>query len=64
MLKWIYYAKELLRRGGVDVEQPRVDHLVQGFLQHYGGDLFLSISQHRPTWQHGFLATALPPIVL
>src|SRR5271156_118490 len=36
MLKWIYYAKELLRRGGVDVEQPQVGHLVQGLLQHYG----------------------------
>jgi hypothetical protein len=36
MLKWIFYTNELLRRGGVDVEQPQAAHLTQGLLQHYG----------------------------
>jgi hypothetical protein len=36
MLKWIFYTNELLRRGGVDVEQPKAAHFTQGLLQHYG----------------------------
>ena len=36
MLKWIFYTREMLRRGGVDVEKPNWLSLVQGLLQHYG----------------------------
>lgn len=36
MLKWMFYTRELLRRGGVEVNRPDIDQLVQGLLQHYG----------------------------
>jgi hypothetical protein len=36
MLKWFFYAEELLRRGGLDLNRPDLLNLTQGLLQHYG----------------------------
>ncbi len=36
MLKWVFYATELLRRGGFDTTCPSTMHFVEGLLQHYG----------------------------
>ncbi|MGE5540382.1 MAG: hypothetical protein ACM30I_17330 [Gemmatimonas sp.] len=62
MLKWIFYATELLRRGGVDVERPEAAHVAQGFLQHYGWRSFfvdLTASPAVAAWfaSHSFRAS-------
>jgi hypothetical protein len=53
MLKWIFYTKELLRRGGLDVENPQAGHFIQGLLQHYGWRSFfvdLTASHRVAAW--------------
>jgi hypothetical protein len=56
MLKWIFYATELLRRGGVDIDNPQTMHIVQALLQHYGWRSFyvdLSADQSVASWFAG-----------
>lgn len=56
MLKWSFYANELLRRGGFDVRRPDALHFNQGLLQHYGWRSFfvdLSASPAVAAWFAG-----------
>ena len=59
MLKWIFYVRELLRRGGYDTSSEHADDVVQGLLQHYGWRSFfvdLGSSQTVASWfaSHSF----------
>jgi hypothetical protein len=56
MLKWSFYANELLRRGGFDVYRPDALHFNQSLLQHYGWRSFfvdLSASPAVAAWFAG-----------
>jgi hypothetical protein len=56
MLKWSFYANELLRRGGFDIRRPDAMHFNQGILQHYGWRSFfvdLSASPAVAAWFAG-----------
>jgi hypothetical protein len=56
MLKWSFYVRELLRRGGFDVLRDDEMHFVQGLLQHYGWRSFfvdLSASKEVAAWFAG-----------
>jgi hypothetical protein len=56
MLKWSFYANELLRRGGFDVRRHDALHFNQGLLQHYGWRSFfvdLSASSAVAAWFAG-----------
>jgi hypothetical protein len=53
MLKWSFYIRELLRRGGFDVSRGDTIDITQGLLQHYGWRSFfvdLSSSKSVAAW--------------
>lgn len=53
MLKWNFYIRELLRRGGFDVSREDTGNITQGLLQHYGFRSFfvdLSSSKSVAAW--------------
>jgi hypothetical protein len=53
MLKWSFYIRELLRRGGFDIDRHDAQHFNQGLLQHYGWRSFfvdLSASNAVAAW--------------
>jgi hypothetical protein len=59
MLKWSFFVRELLRRGGFDVTKPDALSFNQGLLQHYGWRSFfvdLSSSKAVAAWfaSHAF----------
>ena len=59
MLKWSFFVRELLRRGGFDVTRPDALSFNQGLLQHYGWRSFfvdLSSSKAVAAWfaSHAF----------